>query len=78
MDVKVLRQLNQSLFTFDSGYNYFRLESRAVSPRAVVSSWSSPRLQHDAAVARKIHLFLLFSFPEPPLNTLQPRHEDKV
>jgi hypothetical protein len=38
-----------------------------VLPRAVVLSWSSPRLQHHAAVARKIHLSLLFSFPEPPL-----------
>jgi hypothetical protein len=26
-------------------------------------------LQHHAAVARKIHLSLLFSFPEPPLIT---------
>jgi len=36
---------------------------------AVVSSWSSPRSQHHAAVARKIHLSHLFSFPEPPLLT---------
>jgi hypothetical protein len=28
----------------------------------------TPRLQHLAAVARKIHLSLLFSFPEPPLS----------
>jgi hypothetical protein len=36
---------------------------------AVVSSWLSPRSQHHAAVARKIHLSRLFSFPEPPLGT---------
>ncbi|MAC80838.1 MAG: hypothetical protein CML66_22570 [Rhodobacteraceae bacterium] len=29
--------------------------------------WSSPRSQHHAAVARKIHLSRLFRFPEPPL-----------
>ncbi|MCG6558319.1 hypothetical protein MB818_08925, partial [Ruegeria sp. 1NDH52C] len=34
---------------------------------AVVLSWSSPRSQHHAAVARKIHLSRLFSFPEPSL-----------
>jgi hypothetical protein len=39
MDVKVLRQLDQSSFTLDSGYSYFRLEGRAVLPRAVVLSW---------------------------------------
>ena len=33
----------------------------------VVLPWSSPRLQHHAAVARKIHLPQLFRFPEPPL-----------
>jgi hypothetical protein len=33
----------------------------------VVLSWFSPRLQHHAAVARKIHLSRLFNFPEPPL-----------
>jgi hypothetical protein len=71
MDVKLLCNLNQSSFTLDCGYSYFRLEGRAVSPRAVVSSWSSPRLQHHAAVARKIHLSLLFSFPEPPLYQKQ-------
>ena len=27
-------------------------------------------MQHHAAVARKIHLSLLFSFPEPPLVTV--------
>jgi hypothetical protein len=69
MDVKVPRQLDQSLFTLDCGYSYFRLEGRAVSPRAVVLSWSCPHLQHHAAVARKIHLSLLFSFPEPPLKS---------
>jgi hypothetical protein len=68
MDVKVLRQLDQSSLTLDCRYSYFCLESRAVLPRAVVLSWSSPRLQHHAAVARKIHLSLLFSFPEPPLD----------
>jgi len=67
MDVKLLCQLNQSSFTLDCGYSYFRLKGRAVSPRAVVLSWSSPRLQHHAAVARKIHLSRLFRFPEPPL-----------
>jgi hypothetical protein len=34
----------------------------------VVSSWSSPRSQHHAAVARKIHLSHLFRFQEPPLG----------
>jgi hypothetical protein len=32
MDVKVLRQLDQSSFTLDSGYSYFRLEGRTVIP----------------------------------------------
>ncbi|WP_113913662.1 type II toxin-antitoxin system RelE/ParE family toxin [Roseovarius dicentrarchi] len=35
----------------------------------VVLPWSSPRSQHHAAVARKIHLSRLFRFPEPPLDT---------
>ena len=30
---------------------------------------SSPRSQHHAAVARKIHLFHLFRFVEPPLSS---------
>src|SRR6056297_2400505 len=34
---------------------------------AVVLPWSSPRSQHHAAVARKIHLSWLFRFLEPPL-----------
>jgi hypothetical protein len=36
---------------------------------AVVLPWSSPRWQHHAAVARKVHLTNLFSFPEPPLSS---------
>jgi hypothetical protein len=34
----------------------------------VVLPWSSPRSQHHAAVARKIHLSRLFRFLEPPLS----------
>ena len=34
---------------------------------AVVLPWSSPRLQHHAAVAQKNHLSRLFRFPQPPL-----------
>ncbi len=32
---------------------------------AVFFPWSSPRLQHHAAAARKIHLPRLFRFPQP-------------
>jgi hypothetical protein len=32
MDVKLLRQFNQSSFTLDRGYSDFRLEKRAVIP----------------------------------------------
>ena len=35
---------------------------------AVVFPWSSPRWQHHAAVARKVHLTNLSSFSEPPLS----------
>ena len=36
----------------------------------VVLSWSSPRLLHHAAAARKIHLSRLFTFLQPPLKIL--------
>jgi hypothetical protein len=36
---------------------------------AVVLPWSSPRSQHHAAVARKIHLSRLFRYSQPPLLT---------
>tara|TARA_R110002049_G_scaffold199492_1_gene369929 strand:+ start:77 stop:403 length:327 start_codon:yes stop_codon:yes gene_type:complete len=36
----------------------------------VVSSWSFPRSQLHAAVARKIHLSRLFNFPKPPLCSI--------
>jgi IS5 family transposase len=35
--------------------------------RAVVFPWSSPRSQHHAAVAQKIHLSRLFRFPQTAL-----------
>jgi hypothetical protein len=37
---------------------------------AVVLPWSSPRSQHHAAVAQKIHLSRLFRFPQPALFPL--------
>lgn len=36
----------------------------------VVLSWSSPRLLHHTAAARKIHLSRLFTFLQPPLKIL--------
>ena len=35
-------------------------------------------MQHHAAVARKIHLSLLFSFPEPPLASDYDRQVAEV
>jgi hypothetical protein len=40
---------------------------------AVVLPWSSPRSQHHAAVAQKIHLSRLFRFPQPPLTIWKQR-----
>jgi hypothetical protein len=39
----------------------------SVGSGLVVLPWSSPRGQHHAAVALKVHLTNLFRFPEPPL-----------
>jgi hypothetical protein len=40
---------------------------------AVVLPWSSSRLQHHAAIAQKIDLSRLFSFPQPPQSAVS-RH----
>jgi len=50
--------------------------ARYMKPRAIHCP-GSPRSQRHAAVARKIHLSHLFSFPEPPLVTgAPPDHDD--
>ena len=49
VNVEILRQLEQRLLALDRSYSHFRLQCRAVGPRAVVWSWPSPRSQHHAA-----------------------------
>jgi hypothetical protein len=67
MDIEVLRQLDQGLLALDRRYSDFRLEGRAVVPARSSRHGHLLARGNHAAVARKIHLSRLFSFPEPPL-----------
>ena len=78
VEVEILCQLDQGLLALDRRHCKFSLECRAVVP-----AWSSchghllARGDH-AAVARKVHLSQLFSFPEPPLALQRLQHNARL
>ena len=67
VNLKIQRQLDQSVPVLNRCHGHFCLESRTLIP-ARSFCYVPPRLQHNAVVARKIHFSKLYQFVRPPIR----------